>query len=87
MADYLIMPAADMARYDKVKFKISTRATKAPNNARWEIQPLKLKSRTDFAIPISVLTHPAFKRMRGRLRTYAIETLDDSAFDRPSVPI
>ena len=81
---YLIMPAADLAIFDRIKFATG-KATKAPHNVRYEIRPTKLKGRTEYVIPERVLDHPAFKTVHGKLRIYAVETLDDSALDIPVV--
>lgn len=85
MADrFLIMPAADLAIFDRVKFAMG-KATKAPHNVRWEIRPAPLKGRPEYAIPERVLSHGAFKAVKGKLRTYAVELLAFDALDIPDV--
>lgn len=81
---FLIMPAADLAVYDRIKFAIAGATSRGPNSVRWEIQPVPLKARTEYAIPEDVLAHKAFLPLRGRLRGYAVELLNyPDDFDVP----
>lgn len=83
---FLIMPAADLFRFDKIKFAIAGKPSKAPNDVRWEIRPVPLKDRTEFGIPENCLTHPAFKALKGILQLYSTEVLERSDLDIPEIP-
>ena len=84
MADrYLIMPAADLAVFSRIKFATSKKS-KGSHNVRWEIEPVPLKGRTEYAIPESVVNHPVFRAVKSRLQGYTIESLEESALDLPA---
>ena len=81
MADqFYIMPAEDLKKFDKVKYK-DKKPTKTPHNAKSEIQPFKLKDRPEYGIPFVVATKDIFKKMHSKLKSYPTEMLEEEAFE------
>lgn len=79
-SEYFIMPAADLSKFDKVKYK-DKKPTKKPHNVQAEIQPFKLKDRPEYGIPVGVAEKDIFKKMHSKLKSYPKEMLEDSAFE------